>query len=130
MRRITMILAGIVMAIGVTIVAPAPAAGEFNLPVTQESVEAPDRPVHQFDTNSFWACGATRLNNNYFVGHSWPTYIHPGGAYVRYECLDFYLDGSHETYNAALLWWNGQTSVVGTWYFCYLGEPCPDPHET
>jgi len=111
-RRILMILAGVLMALGAVAITP----GEVG--------------AHQYDTNSYWACGATRLNDNYFVGHSWPTYIHPQGAYVRYECLDRWLDGSHETYNAALLWWNGETSVVGTWYFCYLGEPCPDPHET
>lgn len=112
MRRLLLILASVAMALGTMVITPSPAS------------------AHQFDSNSFWACGATRLNGSYLVGHSWPTYIHPGGAYVRYECLDFYLDGSHETYNAALLWWNGQVSLVDTWYFCYLGEPCPDPHET
>jgi hypothetical protein len=90
---------------------------------------APARPIHTPNAYGNWACGATRLHSYDFVGHAVPYHIEP--AYIAAYCRGGRFDGSTDIQWYAILWWNGQTSVIGGsegWHFCYLGEFCsPEP---
>lgn len=110
MRRILTLLAATFMALGAMVVAPEPAS------------------AHNYDSYSYWHCGATRLHDYVFVTHSMPSDLAPG--YVFYYCTSDLFGGGHKEQ-----WWavasiaTGESAVWIPWRFCFLGEYCaPEPN--
>jgi hypothetical protein len=80
--------------------------------------------AHNYDTMSFWSCGATRPNATHHVYHSVPWYLEPNGLYVIYYCWSTALPTTNSQAQwHAYLWWNG---VITRTDYCFgfcPGEP-------
>lgn len=77
------------------------------------------RPMHTPNAYANWACGGSRVSPNHIVYHAVPVVLDP--AYLTAYCFSNYLSGVEPVQWHAILWWNGEISVVGGsngWHFC------------
>lgn len=106
-RRFSILVAGLALAIGAVVLTGSPAS------------------AHNFDGNSLYTCSQEEPPDGtpdpvWVTRHSHPVALTE--AYVDYSCCAW--DGAREVRYWATLWWNGATNAHGGYRYGVLGTDC------